>query len=391
MNAYVDRAYQACSTCWESRKHELIASSANPRSTPTVRLEIVYSDFAHPPTSCGKPSRKELTSFVIFVCAASGFTVAVPTCGEDALSLSMAFITSWVPICGVPRCLFTDGGPAYRARLTELLTSALGINHSFSLPANPQSNGLSERTVGRLKSLMEKLPASLPWDCALHLSCYYHNHCGPSPTPSDCALGLSRGPIRLFTDEIEEYPHESIEELCQSYLDEKGYLRFERACANANILQTSGATELLKPGTKITWKKNLEIREAVVCTPPSGLQPSGYDSDSPQLHGYAYLDPNFRTCWIKYLDNDNEEVKRVPISQISLRREDINFDDQPLHSLPGSIGGLRKDEFIVVNVGADPASSIYVLAKILAVGPTWVDIIVHDLCSVYFWSGFFSG
>ncbi|EER11457.1 hypothetical protein Pmar_PMAR011123 [Perkinsus marinus ATCC 50983] len=204
---------------------------------------------------------------------------------------------------------------------------------------------------------MEKLPASLPWDYALHLSCYYHNHCGPSPTPSDCALGQSRGPIRLFTDEIEEYPHESIEELCQSYLDEKGYLRFGGACANANVLQTSGATELLKPGTKITWKKNLEIREAVVCTPPSGLQPSGYDSDSPPLHDYMitwYLYPNFRTCWIKYLDNDTKEVKRVPISQISLRREDITLVDQPLHSLPGSIGGLRKDEFIVVNVGADP-------------------------------------
>ena len=57
---------------------------------------------------------------------------------------------------GIPEILYSDNGPQYSSVDMKEFASAYGFEHITSSPHYPRSNGLAERTVKTIKSLMKK-------------------------------------------------------------------------------------------------------------------------------------------------------------------------------------------------------------------------------------------
>ena len=57
---------------------------------------------------------------------------------------------------GIPEIVVTDNGPQYSSQTFTACADAHGFTHSTSSPRYPQSNGVSERAVKTIKSLLKK-------------------------------------------------------------------------------------------------------------------------------------------------------------------------------------------------------------------------------------------
>ena len=55
---------------------------------------------------------------------------------------------------GIPRTVISDNGPQYDSVEMKQFASTYGFNHVTSSPYYPQSNGLAERIVKTIKSLI---------------------------------------------------------------------------------------------------------------------------------------------------------------------------------------------------------------------------------------------
>ena len=65
---------------------------------------------------------------------------------------------------GIPEVLHSDNSPQYSSIGMKEFASAYGFEHITSSPHYPRSNGLAERTVKTIKTLMKK---------STDLNCYY--------------------------------------------------------------------------------------------------------------------------------------------------------------------------------------------------------------------------
>ena len=59
---------------------------------------------------------------------------------------------------GIPRTLFSDGGPQYAAIEFTKFAEEWDFKHDTSSPHFPQSNGLVERTIQTVKNTLKKSP-----------------------------------------------------------------------------------------------------------------------------------------------------------------------------------------------------------------------------------------
>ena len=57
---------------------------------------------------------------------------------------------------GVPSILVSDNGPQYACQAMQEFAESYGFKHVTSSPHLPQSNGMAERSVKTVKSLLEK-------------------------------------------------------------------------------------------------------------------------------------------------------------------------------------------------------------------------------------------
>lgn len=99
----------------------------------------------------------------------TGFVVLVALSDKETKSVAQAFAY----ICGLfgpPRILQTDNGGEFSGgRLAEVVKS-LSVEHRFSASYKPNTNGLVERTVGSMKSILNKFMTdygSHQWDLLL--------------------------------------------------------------------------------------------------------------------------------------------------------------------------------------------------------------------------------
>ncbi|KAF4672870.1 hypothetical protein FOL47_011290, partial [Perkinsus chesapeaki] len=356
MSGETTRVLQACASCWETKAGADLDTADNPRAPTVKRFEIVHSDFGHPPKGLAQSTDPSSTAFLLFICAGSGFVVSSPVPGEDAGSLVRVLAEKWICYFGVPRILISDGGPAYRSRVTEMVASLLGFKGQRVLPYNPQGNGLAERAVGSIKMYMDRLPRALPWDYALALATYYHNHSvgqGSMPGPAECAIGIGRGPLQLFFGDLvpqKDQGVKDIEDICQKYLDDAGYLRFER--------------------TKVTWRRGNLVDAATVIDAPAN------EEDRTPNYNYVHADPNAKTVWICTEDGKKQ---RVPYRQLSLRPVEIEFRDQPMHGSPVTLAQLSVGEYAVANVNYGKTVPAYVVVKVEKKFGSSVEVQVYDM------------
>jgi len=72
-------------------------------------------------------------------------TRAIPLRDATALTLSSAFIDTWVAAYGIPDSVLTDNGPQFASVYYQGILGLLGIASNYTSPYHPQTNGQLER------------------------------------------------------------------------------------------------------------------------------------------------------------------------------------------------------------------------------------------------------
>ncbi|KAJ8651338.1 hypothetical protein O0I10_013165 [Lichtheimia ornata] len=104
---------------------------------------------------------------IVIQCMFSRYVIITPVavCNTDTVSKTLIHLFSEH---GFPRVMLSDNGPTYSASMLQVLCMKLGIKQQYAPAYHPQSNGLVERFMSTLKSMllsyMEQDHLSDVWD-----------------------------------------------------------------------------------------------------------------------------------------------------------------------------------------------------------------------------------
>ena len=119
------------------------------------------------------------TTYVLVVDYFSRYLEVVKLTSLTSLSV-ISVLKSVFSRHGIPEVLVSDNGPQYASQVFEQFALAYGFKHTTSSPYYPQGNGLAERTVKTVKSLLKK--ADDPYLALLSYRTTPLPWCGLSPT-----------------------------------------------------------------------------------------------------------------------------------------------------------------------------------------------------------------
>ena len=71
----------------------------------------------------------------------TGWPEAFPIPDKSADTIVSTFINQYLPVHMCPRYILSDNGTEFKNQLMDNILQQLGIEHIFSAPYNPQSNG----------------------------------------------------------------------------------------------------------------------------------------------------------------------------------------------------------------------------------------------------------
>ncbi|XP_064237627.1 protein NYNRIN-like isoform X2 [Aotus nancymaae] len=102
----------------------------------------------------------------------SGWIEAFPTSKETADTVASLLIQEIIPRFGLPVTIQSDNGPAFIARVVQLVAESLNISWKLHIPYHPQLSGKVERAHGILKDHLAKLAieVKLSWPTLLPLA-----------------------------------------------------------------------------------------------------------------------------------------------------------------------------------------------------------------------------
>jgi transposase InsO family protein len=112
-------------------------------------------DFTH------MPAHKKLKYLLTLVDTFSGWVEAFPTTGESADIVSTHLINDIIPCIGLPWTLQSDNSPAFISKVTQIVSSTLGVAWNLHIPYHSQSSGKVERINRIIKKNLKKLPIEL--------------------------------------------------------------------------------------------------------------------------------------------------------------------------------------------------------------------------------------
>jgi len=129
---------------------------------------------------------------VLVICDRSTkLTRAIPLRDATALTVSSAFIDTWVAAYGIPDSILTDNGPQFSSVYYQGILGELGIASNYTSPYRPQTNGQVERYNRTLVRQLRCYTAEhqKEWDSHLSLlttayNTQVHASTGRSPLPS---------------------------------------------------------------------------------------------------------------------------------------------------------------------------------------------------------------
>jgi hypothetical protein len=73
----------------------------------------------------------------------------------DAETVADKIVLNWCCIFGIPTTLLSDGGTQYQSRLIDLIYEYFDIKRLKTTPFHPATNGLSERAVSTVKTMVK--------------------------------------------------------------------------------------------------------------------------------------------------------------------------------------------------------------------------------------------
>ena len=87
----------------------------------------------------------------------AGWWEAFPKPHKSADTMVSPFMNQYLPFHMCPRHILSDNGTEFKNHLMDQVLQQLGIEHIFSTPYHPQSNGKFEVLYKYLKPTMKKL------------------------------------------------------------------------------------------------------------------------------------------------------------------------------------------------------------------------------------------
>ena len=141
----------ACEKCGGTRSQSRIHVPRGSVATPSKPFEVIHVDHKGP-----LPRLGDMTHILVVVCALTGYVLYIPvktTGGEDTLTAMITYVFS---IFGTPLVIISDNGTAFANRLVKAASSMYGYRWIYVKAGTPQSNGLAEVNVKRIKGLLDR-------------------------------------------------------------------------------------------------------------------------------------------------------------------------------------------------------------------------------------------
>ncbi|CAI2348977.1 unnamed protein product [Caenorhabditis sp. 36 PRJEB53466] len=183
----IEQIVQSCDNCAAAAKNPIknVLYSWPKSSAPWTR---VHADYAGPIDGI---------YYLVVVDSFSKWPEVMATKSITSTATIMPFGRIFAQF-GNPETLVTDNGTQFSAQLFQSFCEERGINHLFSPPYHPQSNGQAERFVDTFKRTMKKLQGESEGDDALNvfLQIYRSTPCAAAPQQKSPAEGFLGRPIR---------------------------------------------------------------------------------------------------------------------------------------------------------------------------------------------------
>ncbi|XP_032131677.1 uncharacterized protein LOC116550065 [Sapajus apella] len=112
-------------------------------------------DFTH------MPKHKQYRYLLTIVDTFSGWIEAYPTASESAGTVATHLIQDIIPRFELPATIQSDNGPAFISKVTNAVSTSLGIRWKLHTAYHPQSSGKVERANGLIKEQLTKLMLEL--------------------------------------------------------------------------------------------------------------------------------------------------------------------------------------------------------------------------------------
>ena len=176
MVAQIEEAVKDCQSCasckpQKSPKAEMVINDKIPESRESISMDIG----SMPLTPRG------MCCFLLMVDLATKFASVAVLSNQQAYTLKNALWDKWFSIFGLPNQLRSDQGRNVDGNIINELCEQLAILKKRSSPYHPEGNGLAERSIGSIKSLVSvicesrKLPVT-DWDTVIHEAVLAHNN-----------------------------------------------------------------------------------------------------------------------------------------------------------------------------------------------------------------------
>jgi transposase InsO family protein len=185
---FVESCFVCCETksAWVKTRHNVALSS--PSKDAVRPFDTWFIDHCGPfDVTAGTPKY-----ILVFVCGFSHFVYANAVSNLDAQTTVLAFL-NLMGSFGIPTTCHTDRGSAFTSELFRETCSLYHISHHLSPIAFPRCNGLAERAVGTLKTMIGTMrPTELT--TVLPLILLTHNataHTRTRLAPFEGAFGFS--------------------------------------------------------------------------------------------------------------------------------------------------------------------------------------------------------
>nr|XP_039316713.1 uncharacterized protein LOC120360499 [Saimiri boliviensis boliviensis] len=107
------------------------------------------------------PKHKRFKYLLTLVDTFSGWIEAFPTTSESADQVAHHLIQDIIPRFGLPATIQSDNGPAFISKVTNAVSTSLGIQWKLHAAYHPQSSGKVERANGLIKEQVTILSLEL--------------------------------------------------------------------------------------------------------------------------------------------------------------------------------------------------------------------------------------
>jgi hypothetical protein len=253
---------RTCDTCQKVKA--IIRTGADMMIIKPIRPnQLVTTDLAGPFIRSTKGNKY----FMVMMDHFTKYLQIYPLRNITAESVAKKIVKSWCCIFGIPETILSDGGTQYQSKLIDLIYDYFDIKRLKTTPFHPAGNGLSERAVGTVKTMIKAFISDdqKNWDTYLNELSFAYNsavHSSTKMTPFELMFGRRpKVPLDLFVpaqhDDLFDFSQLKLPSITKSYLinlKEKMQKSFQIAASNRDIRMSKAKTNHDRQIRKLEYK-----------------------------------------------------------------------------------------------------------------------------------------